>query len=392
MNIENLTPAAKAGDVSACNQVGDFYYNNGKIAEAMEYYKIAAKSNDANALYNLGYCYIYEDYNKDPSLGSLYLNRAADLGHAKACKLIGFFYFYGQQTLPRDDNKSFYYMKKGADLGDPAAQAHVGQCYEDGIWGAEEENHVLARHYYDLSLAQNYHHAQWCVGSNYKIGKCGYPQSYEKAFHYFKLAADNDSPKGQLDVAICYWNGQGTPQNHREAMKYMEKAAEQGNVEAMSRFGSALFFGIECEVTDTNLSRGRAFLKKAAEQGDKEALETLAEIAEQEQLHGPITAAKIKGSQKSNSSGGGCYVATAVYGSYDCPEVWTLRRYRDFTLAETWYGRAFIRTYYTISPIFVKYFGKTTWFRNLWKPALDQMVKNLNKNGVSDTPYDDQPW
>ena len=28
----------------------------------------------------------------------------------------------------------------------------------------------------------------------------------------------------------------------------------------------------------------------------------------------------------------GCYVATAVYGSYDCPEVWTLRRYRDDTL------------------------------------------------------------
>ena len=28
----------------------------------------------------------------------------------------------------------------------------------------------------------------------------------------------------------------------------------------------------------------------------------------------------------SSSSGRGCYVATAVYGSYDCPEVWTLRR------------------------------------------------------------------
>ena len=28
----------------------------------------------------------------------------------------------------------------------------------------------------------------------------------------------------------------------------------------------------------------------------------------------------------SNSNSGGCYVATAVYGSYDCPEVWTLRR------------------------------------------------------------------
>ena len=37
------------------------------------------------------------------------------------------------------------------------------------------------------------------------------------------------------------------------------------------------------------------------------------------------------------NSSGGCYVATAVYGSYDCPQVWTLRRYRDDTLAETWY-------------------------------------------------------
>ena len=43
---------------------------------------------------------------------------------------------------------------------------------------------------------------------------------------------------------------------------------------------------------------------------------------------------------------GGCYVATAVYGSYDCPQVWTLRRYRDFALAETWHGRAFIHLYY----------------------------------------------
>ncbi|NLX93020.1 MAG: hypothetical protein GXZ02_03995, partial [Clostridiales bacterium] len=55
------------------------------------------------------------------------------------------------------------------------------------------------------------------------------------------------------------------------------------------------------------------------------------------------TSETIQGSQISNIQGtGGCYVATAVYGSYDCPQVWTLRRYRDYTLAETWYGRAFI--------------------------------------------------
>ena len=88
----------------------------------------------------------------------------------------------------------------------------------------------------------------------------------------------------------------------------------------------------------------------------------------------------------------GCYVATAIYGSYDCPEVWTLRRFRDNTLAETWYGRAFIRTYYAISPKIVKWFGKTEWFKNMWKPMLDKMVKDLQAKGVENTPYNDRQW
>ena len=50
----------------------------------------------------------------------------------------------------------------------------------------------------------------------------------------------------------------------------------------------------------------------------------------------------------------GCYVATCVYGSYDCPEVWTLRRYRDEHLAKSVFGRVFIRCYYSISPCIVK--------------------------------------
>ncbi len=89
---------------------------------------------------------------------------------------------------------------------------------------------------------------------------------------------------------------------------------------------------------------------------------------------------------------GGCYVATAVYGSYDCPEVWTLRRYRDDVLASTWYGRAFIRIYYAVSPTLVKWFGQTDWFKHIWKGKLDRMVTKLQSNGVESTPYDDKNW
>ncbi len=95
---------------------------------------------------------------------------------------------------------------------------------------------------------------------------------------------------------------------------------------------------------------------------------------------------------KPQAANGGCYVATAVYGSYDCPQVWTLRRYRDYDLAETWYGRVFIRTYYAISPTLVKWFGHTEWFKRICRGKLDRIVKNLQDKGFESTPYEDKAW
>ena len=94
----------------------------------------------------------------------------------------------------------------------------------------------------------------------------------------------------------------------------------------------------------------------------------------------------------SKKSSGGCYVATCVYGSYDCSQVWTLRRYRDNILSSTWYGRLFIRTYYAISPTIVKCFGNRKWFKKLWRGRLDRMVAKLNAKGIENTPYQDKSW
>ena len=91
-----------------------------------------------------------------------------------------------------------------------------------------------------------------------------------------------------------------------------------------------------------------------------------------------------------NTSSGGCYIATCVYGSYDCPQVWTLRRFRDNILDESWYGRLFIKCYYATSPSLVKWFGNTVWFKRLWKCPLDTLIKKLHQKGVPDTFYHDK--
>ena len=88
----------------------------------------------------------------------------------------------------------------------------------------------------------------------------------------------------------------------------------------------------------------------------------------------------------------GCYIATCIYGSYDCPQVWILRRYRDNILGKSWYGRLFIIIYYAISPIIINLFGKTNWFKHIWKSKLDKIVYQLNQFGIDDTPYNDIDW
>ena len=98
------------------------------------------------------------------------------------------------------------------------------------------------------------------------------------------------------------------------------------------------------------------------------------------------------GPSESGGTSQGCYVATSVYGSYDCPEVWTLRRYRDEVLADTWYGRLFIRAYYALSPTAVELFGESAWFQDFFRTRLDQMVSALHAEGFADTPYQDTDW
>ncbi len=84
-----------------------------------------------------------------------------------------------------------------------------------------------------------------------------------------------------------------------------------------------------------------------------------------------------------------CYVATAVYGSYDCPQVWTLRRFRDRFLKKSLFGRLFIRLYYAVSPALVRRFGGKEKIRRWCRKGLDRLVQFLQARGYESGYYRD---
>ena len=79
--------------------------------------------------------------------------------------------------------------------------------------------------------------------------------------------------------------------------------------------------------------------------------------------------------KRASASSGGCYVATMVYGDYDHPRVVVLRQFRDTTLSRTAAGRAFIRTYYKISPHMVAVLKGKMWIHRIIRFLLDRLTK-----------------
>jgi uncharacterized repeat protein (TIGR01451 family) len=75
-----------------------------------------------------------------------------------------------------------------------------------------------------------------------------------------------------------------------------------------------------------------------------------------------------------DSGGGGCFIATAAYGSYLDPHVRSLRRFRDETLMHSRLGRAFVAWYYEVSPPVAQCIEKHEALRMLTRIALTPVV------------------
>ncbi len=74
------------------------------------------------------------------------------------------------------------------------------------------------------------------------------------------------------------------------------------------------------------------------------------------------------------SEEGGCFIATAAYGSYVNPHVKVLRDFRDISLCSNSFTRKFVHLYYEYGPWMAKLIGKSGLLRSFIRQALLPLI------------------
>ncbi len=92
------------------------------------------------------------------------------------------------------------------------------------------------------------------------------------------------------------------------------------------------------------------------------------EVPEGENPYGVVT--EEGATPMSSGGGGGCFIATAAYGSNMDKHVTILKEFRDRCLLTTPIGRGIVHTYYMLSPPVASYLHKHSFARTIVRYAL----------------------
>jgi len=89
---------------------------------------------------------------------------------------------------------------------------------------------------YRLAAEHGYAAAQNNLGVMYDNGE-GVPQDDKEAFKLYRLAAEQGYATAQGNLGVMYAKGEGVPQDDKEAVKWFRRAAEQGHAVAQYNLG-----------------------------------------------------------------------------------------------------------------------------------------------------------
>ena len=193
-----LKKKVDSGDMHYANSLGYAYVfgvgTSLSTKEAMKYYVMAAKQNNAIGMTNLAELYIQE--NKLKKAKPLLVKAAEkEYGYAQYLLAMNFFYYKHE-----NNKEALHWLERAAGNDEPYALYQLGLYYSEAN---------------DLA----------------------------KAIKYYQRAAELNHADAALELGYIYGEGFGVEQDDNKALFYLKKAAESGNQEVLDELAAMALSG-----------------------------------------------------------------------------------------------------------------------------------------------------
>ena len=199
-----------------------------------------------------------EQYFKQALNGFIKLDK--DINDPKLEYRMGYMFYQGIGT-EQDTEKALEYLKKATVKGHTYAEWMIGKIYlergekEDGInWLKKAAEHEAAQ--------QESGCAQYYLGKMYLLGE-DTERNIEEAVKWFEKASENGNQYAQYQLGKIYLTGINGNQNMKKALEWLKKSAEQNNQYAQYMLGKIYMNGVGVE---KNLQEAVKWFEKSAEQ------------------------------------------------------------------------------------------------------------------------------
>jgi len=107
------------------------------------------------------------------------------------------------------------------------------------------------------------------LGLTYYYGRYGFKQNYSEALKWFQKAAEQGHAGAQYGLGIMYFGGRGVPKQYAKALKWLQNPAEQGHLTAQYLLGLIHFRGHNG--VRQNYPEALKWFQKVAKQGHADA-------------------------------------------------------------------------------------------------------------------------
>lgn len=209
---------------------------------------------------------------KDYELSVKYYQQAADAGETDAMAQMGFFYQRGQ-GVEQSFDKAIEWYQKILDAGDVDGWYLLGTVYED------MEEYAKAVECYEKQVDEGgtcKYNAYYGLGKAYRFG-WGKEKNFPLALDLYQRAAGNGEIEAMVDLGEMYFQGDGVKEDNEIANYWFEKAATSynGNWCAFAHLGMAYHRGWGKEI---DYDKAKDYYEKALEAGEDDVLCLLGQI------------------------------------------------------------------------------------------------------------------